>query len=90
MADPAGRCTSRQGAPVNLRRRLDGTRLRPVIETSAEISGRSPRVTETDPNAPSIRGVSGAKAETLLGWRAKVDLRDGLTQLGRYLDGTAP
>jgi nucleoside-diphosphate-sugar epimerase len=61
-----------------------------VIETSAEISGGSPRVTETDPNAPSIRGVSGAKAETLLGWRAKVDLRDGLTQLGRYLDGTAP
>ncbi|CAA7614516.1 NAD(P)-dependent oxidoreductase [Magnetospirillum sp. SS-4] len=60
-----------------------------VIATSARLLGRSPRVTETAPAAPSLRPVSSVKAERLLGWQARVELEEGLIRLRDFL-GIAP
>lgn len=56
-----------------------------VIETSAEMLGRSPTVKESYADKPSIRPVSSAKAESLMNWRAKTELREGLEELRQFL-----
>jgi len=56
-----------------------------VIECSAEILGRSPRIVETDPGAPSVRAVSSRKAAAALGWSARIGIRDGLADVARHL-----
>jgi UDP-glucose 4-epimerase len=56
-----------------------------VIECSAEILGRSPRIVETDPGAPSVRAVSSRKAAVALGWSARIGIRDGLADVARHL-----
>ena len=52
-----------------------------IIESSARVLGRTPNVIETDADRPSVRWVSDEKALQLLGWRAEVDLVDGLKSL---------
>lgn len=56
-----------------------------VIETSARLLGRSIRVVESAPATPSLRPVSSAKAERLLGWRADMEIEAGLRDLARFL-----
>jgi UDP-glucose 4-epimerase len=56
-----------------------------VIECSAEILGRAPRIVETDPGAPSVRAVSSRKAAAALGWSARIGIRDGLADIARHL-----
>ncbi|MBI4576890.1 MAG: NAD(P)-dependent oxidoreductase [Planctomycetes bacterium] len=52
-----------------------------VIEASANLLGRRPRVLERDPAAVSIRNPDPAKARRVLGWNAGTPLRDGLASL---------
>ena len=56
-----------------------------VIGHAAEILGRTARVVETDPGAPSIRSVSSRKASELLGWSARIGIREGVTDTARHL-----
>lgn len=52
-----------------------------VIEESAQLLKRNPRVIERDPSAVSIRNPDNQKARTQLGWEPAIGLREGLTTL---------
>jgi UDP-glucose 4-epimerase len=52
-----------------------------IVELGAHLSGRSPRVVETQPATPSIRRVSDEKARRLLDWRARMGIEDGIRSL---------
>lgn len=56
-----------------------------IIDTSARLLGRSPKVRETAPDSPNVRPVSAAKAERLWGWRARMGLEEGLSTLKTHL-----
>ena len=55
-----------------------------VIEESATLLARTPKVIETAPAAVSIRSPDNTKARRLLGWRPAVGLEDGLRSLREY------
>lgn len=52
-----------------------------VIAESAAMLGRSPRIVERDPSSVSIRNPDNSRARSLLGWRPRVALREGLETL---------
>ena len=52
-----------------------------IVELGGRVSGRSPRVVETQPATPSIRRVSDEKARRLLDWRARMEIEDGIRSL---------
>jgi len=56
-----------------------------VIAAAMRITGRSPAVVESNPAAPSIRLVSGAKAERLMNFRPAMDIETGLANVAQYL-----
>jgi UDP-glucose 4-epimerase len=63
---------------------LSGDRLislRDVIDESARLTGRTPRVVEGAPAAVSIRNPDNTLARTALGWAPKLDLAHGLETL---------
>lgn len=55
-----------------------------VIDTSARLLGRSPAVTEKNPDAVSLRNPSNALAREALGWAPEYDLTRGLETLRDY------
>jgi UDP-glucose 4-epimerase len=59
--------------------------LREVVETSATILGRPCDLIETNPAKPSIRSVSADLARRELGWRPETSLKEGLTDVARFL-----
>ena len=64
--------------------------LREVIATSAKLLGRRVTITETNPQAPSIRNPDNTKARTMLDWKPEIDLESGLTDLSLFLDSRMP
>ena len=56
-----------------------------IIARSGEVLGRTPRIVETAPGLPSVRSVSSRKATEVLGWSARIGIRDGLADVARYL-----
>lgn len=56
-----------------------------VIDRSAALLGRSPKVVEGNPAAPSIRLVGNAKATAELGWTARIGLDEGLRSVAAHL-----
>jgi nucleoside-diphosphate-sugar epimerase len=57
-----------------------------VIEESSRILGKSPRVIETAPSAPSVRSVSSRRATAELGWTARIEIHDGLCDVADKLE----
>jgi len=57
-----------------------------IIDGSAQLIGRSPEIIESDPENPSIRNVSNAKAMSFLGWRPQIALSDGLQSVADFLE----
>lgn len=55
-----------------------------IVEAAKLLTGRNPEVVETDPANPSIRAVSSAKAERLMGWRARIGIEAGLRSVLDY------
>ena len=59
---------------------LSGDRLitlRDIIDRSASILGRRPRVVEKDPNHPSIRNPDNERARAILRWKPSIGLEAG-------------
>lgn len=56
-----------------------------VIETSAGITGRRPRIVEGNPAQVSIRNPDNAKARAELDWAPRIDLEAGLKTLAGFL-----
>ncbi|MDH4173809.1 MAG: NAD(P)-dependent oxidoreductase [Betaproteobacteria bacterium] len=52
-----------------------------VIETSARLHGRSPRIAERAAHQASIRNICNAKARRLLAWEPRIGLPAGLASL---------
>lgn len=61
-----------------------------VIDTSAKLLGRRPRVIEGNASSVSIRNPDNAKARLQLGWQPTVDLPSGLRTLADFVGGTGP
>ncbi len=57
------------------------TTLKEIIEASKQIVQRNPAVIESNSGNANIRNVPNKKAKTLLGWRPKIGLEDGLISL---------
>ncbi len=57
-----------------------------VVQTSARLLRRQPRLVETNPAQLSIRNPDNAKARALLNWRPEIDLEAGLHSLHLYLE----
>ena len=55
-----------------------------VIETSARLSGRRPKVIEGQPTSANIRNPDNRKARAELGWRPALGLEDGLNTLAAF------
>lgn len=56
-----------------------------VVETSARLLGRTPRVAETAPQARSVRNPDNAAIRAALNWRPTIDLEAGLRSLNTFL-----
>ena len=56
-----------------------------VIKVSKEITGKNPSVTEKNPGQISLRTVSNKKAKKLIGWEARIGLKNGLQSVHEYL-----
>lgn len=54
-----------------------------IIETSAKLLKRRPRVVESDPARPSIRNPDNSKARRTLGWQPAIDIEAGIAGLLR-------
>jgi nucleoside-diphosphate-sugar epimerase len=52
-----------------------------VIEVSKKILGKNPKVIETSPDNYNLRNVTNAKAASLLGWKPRFGLLEGLNSL---------
>jgi len=66
--------------------------LQDIIEQSAQLLNRQPRVIERNPASVSIRNPDNRKAREVLGWAPQVGLKEGLGSLlqtqSEVLDGT--
>jgi UDP-glucose 4-epimerase len=56
-----------------------------VLDRSAALLGRAPRVVESAPDTPSIRLVGNGKATAELGWTARIGLDEGLRSVAAHL-----
>lgn len=68
------------------------TSLRELAEQAIETAGSASRIVETDPRAFDVSGFCGSpdRAASLLGWRAMIDLREGLTDVAGDLSKNGP
>lgn len=57
-----------------------------IVDCSGRLLGKSPKVIETNPTAPSVRNVSNAKAKVLLNWHPQVDISAGLKSVADFLN----
>ena len=57
-----------------------------ILEMSKKLLKRNPTIIERTPNQISLRTVSNEKAIAKLGWKAQVDLEQGLKSIINYLD----
>lgn len=60
-----------------------------VIDTSAKLLGRRPRVIEANASHVSIRNPDNTKARLQLGWKPAIDLNTGLKTLADFMDMAA-
>lgn len=58
-----------------------------VIDTSAKLLGRRPRVIEANASHVSIRNPDNTKARLQLGWKPAIDLNTGLKTLADFMAG---
>jgi len=58
--------------------------MRDIIQTSARLLGRNPRVIETDPAAINLRNPDNLKARELLHWSPRIGLEEGLGTLRAF------
>ena len=56
-----------------------------VIETSGNLLGRRPKITETNPSEPNVRNPHNGKAREQLGWRPEIELAPGLKTVSDFL-----
>ena len=56
-----------------------------IINVSKEITKKNPSVTEKNPGQVSLRTVSNEKAKKIIGWEAKIDLKEGLQSVHEHL-----
>lgn len=56
-----------------------------VIDTSMKITGRKPKIVETNPSQVSIRNPDNTRARAALGWAPTIDLEAGLGTLAVFL-----
>lgn len=61
-----------------------------VIDTASRVLGRKPRIEETAPDAVSVRPVSSARAEAVLGWKAAIGIEDGIRDVADFLGLVRP
>jgi nucleoside-diphosphate-sugar epimerase len=59
--------------------------LKDVLETSQSLLGREIKISESNPDAPSIRFVDNSKAKKLLKWEPKISLSAGLKSVAEHL-----
>ncbi|MBM3514545.1 MAG: NAD(P)-dependent oxidoreductase [Alphaproteobacteria bacterium] len=52
-----------------------------IVSATSTLTGRSPRLTETDPAKYSIRNPDNSRARMALKWAPRIDLNDGLKSL---------
>lgn len=57
-----------------------------VIEQSRKLTGKNPKVTESNPDKPSIRLVSNQRAKELMGFTPEIDLVAGLKSVMAHLN----
>jgi nucleoside-diphosphate-sugar epimerase len=57
-----------------------------VIDASMRLTGRRPKVVETNPSQPSIRNPDNGKARAELGWKPAIDLERGLGTVAAFLE----
>jgi nucleoside-diphosphate-sugar epimerase len=72
------------GLPGQLALNVQGPRLvtlGEVIDVSAKLLGRSPKINEGDPQNPSIRQVSALAMTDQTGWTAQIELEQGLAEV---------
>ncbi len=58
--------------------------MRDIIQTSARLLGRNPRVIETDPAAINLRNPDNRRARELLHWSPRIGLEEGLGTLRAF------
>lgn len=56
-----------------------------IIDLSMRLLGSRPVIKERDAAHPSVRNISSRKIESLLGWRAKVDIAEGIRSIAEFL-----
>jgi nucleoside-diphosphate-sugar epimerase len=62
--------------------------LEEIIDASARLIGRRPKVVETNPSQPSVRNPNNSKARVQLGWKPALDLETGLKTVVEFLAQT--
>jgi UDP-glucose 4-epimerase len=70
---------------------LSGNRFisfREIIETSAKLLNRKPRMIETDPEKTNVRNPDNQKARQAFNWNPSIDLEQGLATLADYIQKT--
>lgn len=56
-----------------------------IIDQSMQLLGSRPVVHERDAAHPSVRNISSRKIESMLGWRAKIGIADGIRSVAEFL-----
>jgi UDP-glucose 4-epimerase len=56
-----------------------------IIDMSMHLLGSRPAVCERDAAHPSVRNISSHKIESLLGWRAKIGIAEGVRSVAEFL-----
>lgn len=57
-----------------------------IIDLSRKLTGKNPKVAETNPDKPSIRLVSNQRAKDLLGFTPEIDIETGLKSVMAHLN----
>jgi len=56
-----------------------------IIDQSMRLLGSRPVIQERDATHPSVRNISSRKIESLLGWRAKIGIVEGIRSVAEFL-----
>jgi nucleoside-diphosphate-sugar epimerase len=57
-----------------------------IVDTSAQVLGRTVSVAESNPSQPSVRNPDNAAARAALDWAPRIDIAAGLGELRRFFD----
>jgi UDP-glucose 4-epimerase len=57
-----------------------------VLDVSADVTARQPKIVERDPAAVSIRNPVSEKAQRVLGWTPEISIEAGIAEINAYLD----